>query len=550
MADVTPSVNVPEQIRLVAGLRWRILRNSLRKKNSRLDLIGLVVAGVLSGIFVIGLCFAFYAGGYAFLSQGHLEWMAFLFWGIFLFWQIFPIFVTSFGATFEFRTLLRFPLSLRAFYIIGLAYGFADFSALASICWLLSMTSGAATAKPGVLPAMLLIATLFILLNVTLERLIGSWLERLLARRRTRELFLGLFVLSMISLNFLNPLMQRYGASAQPLFLRLLPYFAWLPPSLAGRALTAVTRLQPAAFLLSFVALLLYVALFSALLWRRFAAQYRGEELSETAAPARAAVRQITDKDNGPDRLSLLSPQVAALVRKEFRYLTRNSFAYLSLLMPPLLILIFSMNSARWHLTAGGKGLSPDLFIPGMMAYLILILMAPAYNSFAYEGRGIQTYFTAPLRFRDVLLGKNLMLVSVLSLEIALSLAMLAWRVGLPSAHILVATCAAIIFTVVGQLTIANWSSITFPRKMEFGQMRGQRQSGMAVLVAFGSQILMGSISAVILFTGKWTGDRWLPAEAFVFLAAAAIGGYFASLDGLTQLAEKKKETLIEALCR
>jgi ABC-2 type transport system permease protein len=550
MADVTPSVNVLDQIRLVAGLRWRILRNSLRKKNSRLDLIGLVVAGVLSGIFVIGLCFAFYAGGYAFLSQGHLEWMAFLFWGIFLFWQIFPIFVTSFGATFEFRTLLRFPLSLRAFYIIGLAYGFADFSALASICWLLSMTAGAATAKPGVLPAMLLIFAPFILLNVTLERLIGSWLERLLARRRTRELFLGLFVLSMISLNFLNPLMQRYGASAQPLFLRLLPYFAWLPPSLAGRALTAVTRLQPAAFLLSFVALLLYVALFSALLWRRFAAQYRGEELSETAAPARAAVRQITDKDNGPDRLSLLSPQVAAVVRKEFRYLTRNSFAYLSLLMPPLLILIFSMNSARWHLTAGGKGLSPDLFIPGMMAYLILILMAPAYNSFAYEGRGIQTYFTAPLRFRDVLLGKNLMLVSVLSLEIALSLAMLAWRVGLPSAHILVATCAAIIFTVVGQLTIANWSSITFPRKMEFGQMRGQRQSGMAVLVAFGSQILMGSISAVILFTGKWTGDRWLPAEAFVFLAAAAIGGYFASLDGLTQLAEKKKETLIEALCR
>src|SRR2546427_8882288 len=36
----------------------------------------------------------------------------------------------------------------------------------------------------------------------------GSWLERLLARRRTRELFLGLFVLSMISLNFLSPLMR------------------------------------------------------------------------------------------------------------------------------------------------------------------------------------------------------------------------------------------------------------------------------------------------------------------------------------------------------
>jgi hypothetical protein len=114
----------------------------------------------------------------------------------------------------------------------------------------------------------------------------------------------------------------------------------------------------------------------------------------------------------------------------------------------------------------------------------------------------------------------------------------------------LVATCAAIVFTVVGQLTIANWSSITFPRKMEFGQMRGQRQSGMAALVALASQILMGGISATILFTGNWTGNRWLPAEAFAFLAAAAVGGYVASLDTLTRLAEEKKEVLIEALCR
>ena len=550
MADVTEPVSVFEQVRLVAGLRWRIIRNSLRKKNNRLDLIGLIFVGLFGGILVIGLSFAFYAGAYAFFSRDRVEWMALLFWGIFLFWQAFPIFVTGFGANFEFRALLRFPLSLRAFYFIGLAYGFADFSALSSVCWLLAMTAGATAAKPGVLPAMLLIVGIFVLLNVTIERLIGSWLERLLARRRTRELFLGLFILSMISLNFLTPLLQRYGASAQPALLRLLPYFLWLPPSLAGHTVATIIRLEPARFLLSFALLLLYLFLFSALLWRRFAAQYRGEELSETAAPAHAAVRPVIAKDDHPDRLSLLSPQVAAIVRKEFRYLTRNSFAYLTLLMPPLLILIFSMNFAGRHPTVGGKGVSADIFFPGMMGYLILILMAPAYNSFAYESRGIQNYFTAPLRFRDVFLGKNLMLVSVLSVEITLSMAMLAWRVGLPSAHMLVATCAAIVFTIVGQLTIANWSSITFPRKMEFGRMQGQRQSGMAVLVAFGSQILMGGISAVILFSGRWTGNPWLPAEGFVFLAAAAVGGYFASLDALTELAEKRKETLIETLCR
>src|SRR5207245_4141094 len=130
-----------------------------------------------------------------------------------------------------------------AFSRIVLSYGLADCSALASVVWLRAMTAGATAAKPGVLPAMLLIVPAFMLLNGTIERLIGSWLERLLARRRTRELFLGLFILSMVSLNFVSPLMQRYGASARPVFLRLLPYFGWFPPSLAGRALAQIVPL-------------------------------------------------------------------------------------------------------------------------------------------------------------------------------------------------------------------------------------------------------------------------------------------------------------------
>jgi ABC-2 type transport system permease protein len=522
----------------------------LRKKNNRLDLIGLILAGALSSIFVFGLCFAFYSGGYFFLSNGHPGWMALLFWGIFVFWQVFPVFVAGFGANFEFHSLLRFPLSLSTFYIVGLAYGLVDFSAVASICWLISMTLGATVAKPSVLPAMLLIVAIFSLLNVTLERLIGSWLERLLSRRRTREIFVALFVLSMVSLNLINPLVQRYGASLRPLALRLIPYFAWFPPSLAGRAIASVVQLQPVGFLLGFAGLSLYGIVFSVFLWRRFAAQYRGEELSETLAPVRNIARPASRIGDASDHLSALSPQVAAVLRKEFRYLTRNGFAFFTLLLPPLLVLLFTSQFAGKHPTVSGRPLSADMFFPGMMAYLILILMAPAYNTFAYEGRGIQTYFMAPLRFREVFLGKNLMLVSVLGVELSLTLALLAWRVGLPSLSMLVATLAGMVFAIVGQLTIANWSSVNFPRKLEFGQMRGQRQSGMAVLIAFGTQILLGGISAVILLSGRWMGNPWFPAETFTFLGVAAVAGYFGSLDHLTRLAEEKKEVLIEALCR
>jgi len=541
---------VLQQIQLVSRLRWRILRNSLGRKSSRWDIIGVVLTGVISGIFVLGLCFAFYSGAKYSVAKGQYAWMTLLFWAIFLFWQGFPIFVAGFGASFEFKTLLRFPLSLSAFYIIGLAYGLSDFSAIASVLWLLSLSLGAGAASPGIFPGVLLLALTFILFNVTLERLIGSWLERIFARRRTRELFVGLFVLCMVCLNFLNPAINKHSSSIRPLALRLFPYFNWFPPSLAGRAIAGVAHLQPTQFLVGTVGVLAYVALSTMLLWKRFSAQYRGEELSETAAPSPVKVEVPTADSDLSGTLLFLPPQVAAIARKEFRYLKRNSMMLLSLIVPPIMVLFLATQFAARRPAVQGIPLSSELFFPGLMAYLILILMAPAYNSFAYEGRGIQSYFLAPVRFRDVFLGKNFVLVTILVLEVGLSLGALIFINGLPSVTMLAATTTGFIFTAAGQLPIANWSSLKFPRKLEFGKMQGQRQSGMAVLVAFLTQILLGGISTVILFAGKWTDNPWLPAEGFAFLGLAAMGGYFASLDGLSHMAESKKETLLEALCR
>src|SRR6184192_1193106 len=87
--------------------------------------------------------------------------------------------------------------------------------------------------------------------------------------------------------------------------------------------------------------LFVYAAVFSVFLWRRFASQYRGEELSETAAPVPAAARALAKPADSSDRLSALSPQVATVVRKEFRYLTRNTFSFFTLIMPPVMVLIF-----------------------------------------------------------------------------------------------------------------------------------------------------------------------------------------------------------------
>jgi ABC-2 type transport system permease protein len=539
-----------EQLKLVAGLRWNLLKNSLQSKNNRWDLIGMILAAAGSAVMVVGLCVAFYAGTYFFLTTGRASWMSLLYWAIFMWWQMVPILVAGFGANFEFRNLLRFPLSLRAFYILGLGYGFADFAAVSSVCWIASMMVATAVGRAQLLPVIMVGSALFILVNVTLERLIGSWLEKIFANRRARELLVGLFVLSMVSMNFLNPALQHWGDhGTRPGIFLLVPYFSWLPSSLAGNALEAASGGDSQALLLTVGGLVAWLAATSGLLWLRYKSQYMGEELSESGAPSavRRRARRQTTSSSLP---GFLAPPVAGVMRKEFHYLTRNGFSFIALIVPPVMVMFFSMQFAGSNSQLKEHGLSPQTFFPAVMAYLILILLSPAYNSFAFEGRGIQSYFMAPVRMRDILVGKNLFLVCVVMVELVISLGVLVWRIGFPGFPLFFSTIAAAAFAVMGQLTIANWSALSFPKKMEIGKMKGQRNSGVAVWTAFGVQILIGGIATIILLAGRWFGSPWLPVVLFAGLTAAALGGYVASLDPLSILAERKKELLIETLCR
>lgn len=560
MADVSPAVasltsgqgmpTLTEQLRLVAWLRWRSLRNGLRNKNQRMDLLGMIVSGLFSSLLVIGVTIGLFVGVKFIFAEHHEAYLVLIFLALLVWWQLFPILLAGFAPQFSFRTLLRFPLDFSTFYLVGLVYGLADAAAVAALIWMGAMVAGTLASRPIASFPMVIACSLFAVLNVTLERLLGAWLEKLLSKRRSREALFGLFILGMVSLQFLNPLLQKHGDEVKAIALRLLPYLWLLPSSFAGNFVVCLSESRWAASLSQLGGLLAYVSLFSMLLWRRYAKLYAGEELSEGLAPTlrerRIEVEELDDRDS----LGFLPPQVGAVFRKEVRYLKRNSFLFFSLVIPPLMVFFFSMQFTGAHSGPLKRGISPDMFFPGMMAYLVLILIAPSYNSFAHESRGIQTYFMSPVRFREILLGKNLLTIVIVCSELLICILLVGFRVGFPSTPVLLATLTAMVFSVVGQLTIANWSSISFPKKMEFGKMQGQRNSGMSVFLMFGVQLVLGGISVLILFSGRWTGSAWLPTQVFTVLAAAAVAGYFASLDSLARLAEEKKEVLIEALCR
>src|SRR5262249_40599889 len=176
-----------------------------------MGLLGLLVSGLFSSVLVIGIIVALFVGTKYIFDQHHERFLGLIFLGFLIWWQLFPILLAGFAPQFSFKTLLRFPLNFSTFYLIGLAYGLADAAAVAALVWMGAMIAGTLVSRPSVVPAMLLACALFAALNVTIERLMGAWLEKLLSKRRSREAVFGIFILCMISLQFLNPLLQRHS---------------------------------------------------------------------------------------------------------------------------------------------------------------------------------------------------------------------------------------------------------------------------------------------------------------------------------------------------
>ena len=91
MADLAAVPGLLEQIRIVSWLRWRVLRNNLRKKSRRLDLLGVVISAIVGSVFVAGFSVAFFFATRALFSQ-HLErYFGLLFLALLVWWQVFPV---------------------------------------------------------------------------------------------------------------------------------------------------------------------------------------------------------------------------------------------------------------------------------------------------------------------------------------------------------------------------------------------------------------------------------------------------------------------------
>jgi ABC-2 type transport system permease protein len=552
MAGLIFSPQARGQFAAIAFVRWRLFVNSLRTIRGRLELVSRGFMFLGFGALGLGGSFAMGAGAWYFVAHDRVEMLAVLLWPVILFWQLFPVMASAFTENVDSSNLLRFPLTFPSYFLIRIAYGSLDPATAVGSFWLLGMAVGIGVASPAYLVLALPILLLFAVFNILLSQMIYTWVERWLARRRSREILGVVFLLVMISLQFISPLARRYGSTAAPVLSRVtaqtLPFERLLPPGLASASLA---RGLHGEYALALGAFTLECAYALAVLWLlnlRLRAQYLGENLSEAVAR--------TAKPAGKPRIQLgwniegVPGAVSAVVEKELRYLSRSGPMLFTLLMPLVILLIFRFTPGKSDGPGGIFAHSADLAFPVGAAYALLMLTNLVYNSFGPDAGGIQFFFASPVRFREILQGKNLAAAFVLAVEIALVWMGTCLMYRPPPWDVVLSTVTGVFFVLLVNLIAGNFLSVFTPKKIDFGTFGRQRASNTTAFASLGIQAAVVGLCSVALLAARAYHHIWVAAVVFVILAAGAMVAYFLVLDRIDAIVLKRREAMITELCK
>ncbi len=543
--------SIPGQIPAIAQLRWRMFVNGLRSRRGKMELVSRVLvtsAFAIGGIggFAAAIGFAFF-----FVSQNQPEYLAILLWPILFFWQFFPVMATAFTNNPDSSELLRFPLTYRSYFLIRLAYGFFDPASALGALFVVGVFLGVTAARPWLLPWALIVLLSFAVFNLVLMQMVFAWLERWLAQRRTREIFGVFFILTMLSFQLIGPIMQHMGREPHPQFQRAFEVGtraqAALPPGLAADAIAQAAHGNLAHGFASLLFLAILTLGVASLLHLRIHAQYRGENLSE--AGARPTVKQTQPLQVGW-QLPGLSSAVAAVFEKEIRYLARSGPMLLTLIMPIFMLVIFRLGPLNAMHRSNAFSRTPDLALPGAAAYSLLVLTNLVFNSFGGDGGGIQFFYASPVRFRQIILGKNITHAGILILNAVFAWIAVTYLYGTPHLAVTVATLAGLLFAAPLNFTAGNLLSVYSPKKRDFATFGRQNVSQTTVLASFGTQIVIVGVGVGIFTLGRLYNNLWIAAALFLILSAISIPVYVVMLHRLDGIALERRETLLAELCR
>ena len=553
MAGLTFSPEIRGQFAAIARVRWQLFVNSMRTIRGRMEIVarGFTFLAFGMGGFMGSIAIGFVA--WYCVYSGRVDWLPLLLWPVFLFWQFVPVMASAFTENVDSSNLLRFPLTFPSYFLIRIAYGSLDPPTLMACLWLLGMAVGIGWASPLLFVPAAVVLLLFATFNILLARMLFTWVERWLAQRRAREILGVLFLFMVIGFQFIGPLIRHFGnRSHQPALSHVVvqaqPIVRMTPPGLAGLAIAHSLRGEYAPALGSFA---LFCGYTLAVLWLlnvRLRARYLGENLSE--AGARTAAPAARQKVHLGWNIPGVPGAISAVVEKEIHYLSRSGPMLFTLVMPLVVLLIFRLTPGKADSSSGMFSHSADLAFPVGAAYAVLILTNLVFNSFGADAGGIQFYFVSPVRFREILLGKNLTHALLLALETVLVCAGASLMYRPPPWDIALATVTGVSFALVVNLTVGNLLSVYSPKKIDLGALGRQHTSQLTALAGLGIQAAVLGLCALALLAARAYQHIWFAAVIFLALAAIATVFYALSLNRIDAIAQRRREAMIAELCR
>ena len=538
-------------------MRWRMVANSVRSVQGAFEFGARGVAFVIYTIMGLSLGFGLGAGAWSMVSSGHFQYMSPLLWTVFLVWQVLPIALASFQEQFDLSGLLRFPVNFGSFYLLNLVFGLIDVpTILGGICCL-GILAGVTLARPALFGWTALVLAVFAVFNILLARTVLAWVDRWLAKRRTREVVSAIFLLLMLSMQLLNPALRQQNRHhgmrhsvnhpAGPGAFNELPGWAksaasvvpWLPPGLAAQSLRLRATENTSAALESLGVLGLFFLTTGAVLGVRLRAEFRGERLSDTPAAR---------KRNENDSKWLIdgSGPVAAVMEKELRTIPRSMPLLFAIGAPLLTTLVISTLFRNGSMS----GRPFEFAFPLCVCYALLGFTQMIFNNLGAEGTGIQMLFLSPTPIRTVLLAKNLLHGLLFALVAFLAGVLAALRLGEPDLPLLATTAAWVLFALPMNLAAGNVLSLTMPYRVNLGRVSRQRGSQASALLSMLIQAFVMGCGVIVLELCTYFDKRWLAAPCLLALAAVALVAWFRVLKNADALANRNRDNLIGTLAK
>jgi ABC-2 type transport system permease protein len=464
------------------------------------------------------------------------------FLAVFLYWQFMPVLSASMGAGLDMRKLLAYPVPHEKLFTVEVMLRLTTAAEMllvlggGSIGMLINPRAGVPAAR------VLAAAFIFILFNLLLASGTRSLLERLLTRRKVREVVILLTMCLWMAPRLIMQLHWRpkwLGPAAEALRGTLLPWSA------TATAIAGESAAIPFAVLGCWTL---------AALW--FGRTQFERNLRYDAAAAQAhALRSDAQRSRSLAELffrlpgSIWRDPLAAIVEKELRSLARTPR------FRTVFVMGFTFGILVWLPMGWGRGEHPDVMSPYFLVFvclyaLTLIGQVTYWNCFGFDRSATMFYFAAPQPVARVLIGKNIASLIYIYFDISILAAIVGALRMIAGFGQVLETAIVVGISSAYLLAFGNMASVNYPRGLNPERVSqgggGGRSSGL-LLVFYPLALL----PVALAFLARYAFESQV-AFVVVLALAAAIGGvvYWIGLESAVKTATSKREEILQELSR